>query len=362
MRELNNVKTFAESAPEFAQMWKDYYNQCQAENGVKGKVFSTEFSKDEKEKAINKAFAELVEKKSKYSVSDFNNVEEFASAPTIRAFADSIMNNMIDMVLPETLIQSIGYFCDFKFGGWGDSFQWDVENNALYTVSMAGQRLRTAPAQILRGTTTTLAPYNHNVTVETNLADVMANRVMLAPQVMKATRSMESQMRNEAYDAFTTVMDSATMPTALQVQNYTENSLLTLCQTVTAYNQGRKAVIVGTPVALKSVLPSNSNYRYMLEDDYVKLGNVQVFNGYDVLPLDQVADYTSTAYGLKLKDNRLYVISPASDKIVKVAVGSTYSHTDAIYDNANLAQMSTLNKAWATGVVTNSVAGEIKLS
>lgn len=75
-----------------------------------------------------------------------------------------------------------------------------------------------------------------------------------------------------------------------------------------------------------------------------------------------MADYGSTDYGLKLPDNRLYVISPASDKIVKVAVGYTYQHTDAIYDNANLAQEGTLNKAWAVGVITNSIAGEVKLS
>lgn len=35
------------------------------------------------------------------------------------------------------------------------------------------------------------------------------------------------------------------------------------------------------------------------------------------------------------------------------------SHTDAIYDNANLLQLSTLNKAWDTQVVTNSVCGVV---
>lgn len=36
------------------------------------------------------------------------------------------------------------------------------------------------------------------------------------------------------------------------------------------------------------------------------------------------------------------------------------SHTDAIYDNANLLQLSTLNKAWDCQVVTNSVCGIVK--
>ena len=36
------------------------------------------------------------------------------------------------------------------------------------------------------------------------------------------------------------------------------------------------------------------------------------------------------------------------------------SHTDAIYDNANLLQLSTLIKAWDCQVVTNAVCGVVK--
>ena len=84
---------------------------------------------------------------------------------------------------------------------------------------------------------------------------------------------------------------------------------------------------------------------------------------YDVLPLEQVANPYNTAkpYSLKLDDTKIWVVSPASDKIVKIGVGGELmSHTDAIYDNANLLQLSTLNKAWDCQVVTNSVCGIVK--
>lgn len=279
MKQYKSVKAFAETAPALTELWKDYYNQCRTEQGAKNLSFSTQFTKTEKEEAINKEFSDLLERKSRLNISDFNDVLEFANNPMVRSFADSIMNNMIDMVLPQTLIESIGFFCDFKFGGFGDSFRWTVQNNALYSVSKAGLRQRTAPAQILRDTTMTLAPMNHNLTVQVNLPLVLANRVSLADNMMKAVRSVESQMRYEAFDAFTTVMDSANTPSALQIQNYTEESLITLCQKVTAYNQGRKAVIVGTPVALKSVLPSDVATRILLTDKYVTLGYLENFNG-----------------------------------------------------------------------------------
>ena len=93
---------------------------------------------------------------------------------------------------------------------------------------------------------------------------------------MKAVRSIVTAMMFDAYDAFATATGSLTGN--LAVANYSEASLISLCETVTAYNQGRKAIIIGTPVALKNVLPSNANYRYLLDDEYVRLGHLQTFN------------------------------------------------------------------------------------
>jgi hypothetical protein len=363
MKELNSVKKFAEIAPDLTKMFRDYVNECRAENGATGINYDSALSKSEKESAINKAFSAEVEKRSRYSIDDFNSITEFANAPMVRAFADSIMSNMIDMVLPQALLESLGWLVDFKFGGYGDSYSWDVKNNALYAVAAAGRRQRTAPAQILRGTTLTLAPINHDVSVITNLADVLGDRVMLAPEIMKASISIEAQMRNECFDAFQSVVaNGANIPTVLYAQNYAENSLISICEKVTAWNQDRKAIIVGTPVALKTILPSSTNSRILLSDKYVTVGHLDTFNGYDIVPLYQTADYKSTSYGLILPDNYVYIVSPASDKLVKCAVGETLQHTDAIYDNANLAQIGTINKEWQTAVITNSVAGAIKLS
>ena len=85
------------------------------------------------------------------------------------------------------------------------------------------------------------------------------------------------------------------------------------------------------------------------------------FNGFDVIPMEQVADpYNNTPYSLKLDDTKIYVVSPASDKIIKIGVfGGTFSHTDNAYDNANKTIETTTEKAWNTACITNSVAGAI---
>lgn len=362
MVEYTRVKKFAENSPKLYEAMKIYGEHCLAERGVVGKKFS-ETPKDVMEEAINKEFMEELYRRTGMNPDDNfdGSARRFANNPQVLAMADDIRDYMIDMLLPETLLTgSLRYFADFRFADLGDSMTFDIENNALYNVSKAGYRKRSTNMQKHFDTTVTMVPVNRMLTVGTDLFEIMSGRVSIAKEVMKAVRSIETAMMFDAYNAFATA--TGALSNALAVNNYSENSLITLCETVTAYNQGRKAVIIGTPVALKAVLPTNSNYRYLLDDEYVKLGHLQTFNGYDVLPLEQVADpYNATPYSLKLDDTKIWVVSPAADKIVKVGVGGEMlSHTDAIYDNANLLQMSTMSKAWDTQVVTNAVCGIVK--
>ena len=75
----------------------------------------------------------------------------------------------------------------------------------------------------------------------------------------------------------------------------------------------------------------------------------------------QVADpYASTPYALKLDNTKIYVVSPASDKIGKIGVfGGTISHQDGAYANANKQVENTTEKAWNVSCITNSVAGVV---
>lgn len=269
---------------------------------------------------------------------------------------------MIDMVLPDTLLDSaLAQFVDFRFAELGDSMSFDLENNGLYNVTKAGYRKRSTNLQKLYETTVTLVPENRMLTVGTDLFEIMSGRVKIAREVMKAVRSIMTAVYYDCYDSFKVTMDSYA-PSALTIENPTETDIITLCEKVAAYNGGRKPIILGTPVALKKVLPSNNNYRFTLEDDYVKVGFVSTFNTYDVVAMEQVANpYSETDYALKLADDRIYIVSPQADKVIKCGFGGeTLSHTEAAFDKANLLQLSTISKAWDTQAITNSVAGVLK--
>ena len=360
--EFANVKAFAEVS-------KDLYDAMKAfslnyNNERKGLVAFADHSREEMAKLINKAFALEVSRQSGVelpNLEDKTEVRRFAANPMVRYFANQIQDVMIDMILPETLLTgSLRYFADMKNADLGDTIKFDIKSNALFTVSKAGNRQRTTNQQTTFRTTVTMTGVNHEITIGTTLFEMLTGQSYLAEEVMKVARSIETTMLFEAYDAFTTEMNGLTGN--LAVANYAEEDLITLCETITAYNQGRKAVIIGTPLALKAVLPTDQNYRYLLDDAYVKLGHLAQFNGYDVLPMEQVANpYSATPYALKLDDTKLYVVSPASDKIVKIGLfGGTFTHQDNSYDNANKTIENTTEKSWEVAIATNSVAGVVK--
>ena len=88
MKELN-TKLFSE-CKELYTAFKDYYDHTQSIDGVVGKQFSAK-SLDEKEKVINKLFADEIARRSKVSLVDYDgDVAHYAQNPMVKAFADTI--------------------------------------------------------------------------------------------------------------------------------------------------------------------------------------------------------------------------------------------------------------------------------
>lgn len=359
-----NIKKFESESPELFKLFKDYSDHVLSteRKTVVGKQFSA-MSLDDKEKAINKAFADEVAKRSKIDLSSYDgDMMHYSMNPLVKSFADAIYDRMVDMVLPEVLNTSVGLIAEIVNVDWGDTAKFDLENNALYNVAKAGYRQKNAELQQLEGQTVTVAPEPYEVTTACTLFDILTGRKSIAKETMKAVMSMQVAITNASWDAFTTAVSASTVPSALKVTNYTQDTAITLAETVTAYNMGRKAVFAGTPLSLKNILPSNANYRYTLDDAMVKLGYVPNFMTYDVMPTPNFADYQSTNYGLKLPNNKIYVLSPASDKMIKVAVGGSLTIPSGTYENANMTQTMTTMKAFKAMVATNSIAGVITLS
>jgi hypothetical protein len=300
-------------------------------------------------------------------VSGLGNMSEFkpevwASHPTYKWSTFAVISAMIDMILPETLVDSMGLYTDVVTGDMASSFSFRVKPRDLFVISKAGRGKRTSEVHKQFDGLVTAIPEEHDITVQVSLYRVLAGEESLADFTLKAVRSIETQMTVDAYNAFNTAMTNlSTGAAGTKVVGYTQDTAVTLAQKVTAYNLGSKAIFAGTQVALSKMLPGDTNYRYTLDSDYVRMGYVKTAFGYDALVIPQVADFQNP-FQLLLDDTRIYVLSPSSQKIIKVCLeGATTSVTNGTYDNANLTQSTTLKKNWTAIVATNALAGLITL-
>lgn len=362
------VMCFADNFDVVKNGFKDYMFHYLSENEKReGLTYNHEISFSEKETEINKLLKKEISKLAgvNFDGNDFVSNEMWAVHPTLKWASFAVVNSLIDMVLPDVLDKSIGIYTETRYINYGDSAAFNVEPNDLFIVSKAGYGQRTVEFQRQWQGQVTVVPENREITVYVSLYRVLCGIDSLAKFVSKAILSVEANITKEVYTAFSTAMES--LPTtpadgALKVAGYSQSSAVKLAQTVSAFNNGAKAVFVGTQLALQNILPNDANYRYMLDSEYARLGYVRTAFGFDTLVLPQLADWQNP-YKTLLRDDRIYVVSPTSQKLIKLVYeGNSRTNTMSAYQSADLLEQTTIYKSYGTAVATNSIAGVITLS
>jgi hypothetical protein len=376
MKLQDHIITFA--GPDNLNIYKhfaDYYNHYRALNsGESDKKYdyTTEIERDgkmvkisfaEKEAQMNEMLKkEILRHANLGAMTDFP-LATYSTNPTLMWASFAVVGSLIDAVLPDSLIDTLGMIADVRVGGWGDNFSFDVESRDLFYVTKVGHGKRDSQIQSQGKGQVTMTPEPHQITVGVSLYKVLAGKESLASYVTKVIRTIESQMALDVYTSFAASMSALDNAgdDALRVAGYSQVDLMTLCSKVSSWNNS-KAIVAGTPVALLNVVPNDANYRYDLTgSDYVKLGYVRTAFGYDLFPFRQFADWRTPFLQL-IADDRLWIVSPGADKLVKLCIeGSTMSYTSGNMDNPNLIQTSTLTKNWVAGVCTSSIAACITL-
>ena len=350
------------------KMFVDYWNHYMSRNGKEGLEYSTttvnendevvSISFDEKETAMNKALTKEIMRHAGITSFDQFPLETWANHPSLKWATFAVVSALVDMILPQVIIDSIGLYSDIRTIGWGDSAAFDVEPRDLFVVSKAGRAKRVSEINKQFKGQVVINPEQRELTVGVALYRVLAGKESLAEFVMKVARSMEAQLTLDAYNAFVTATAAlSTGASGLKVAGYTQTDFVTLAQKVTAWNGGQKVIAVGTQLALANIIPADANYRYEIDSDFVKLGYVRNFAGVDIMVLPQVADF-ATPFQTLISNSYLWFISPGSQKLLKVVLeGNTLSYASDVYANANLLQTSTMYKSWGVGIATNAVAG-----
>jgi hypothetical protein len=357
-----NVLTFAQGKTDFYEAIPDYVNHYRAEHNGAKVSYDNSLTFAEKTQKMHEALLKEIKRHANINSTEEFSLEVQATNPMFVWATFAVVDAAIDMIIPQTIIDSIGTYTDVRQGGFVDSFAFECKPRDLFAVTKATMGKRHGEIQEQYDGQVTLTPILHDVTVAVDLYRVLAGYENLAEFLMKAARSMETEM---AYDAYVAMNTAATaLPTTpsggeLKITGYTQTDAVRLASSVSAFNMGSQAVFAGTKSALSNILPNDANYRYELESDYVKVGYIRTAFGYDTLAFPQIADWKNP-FKLLLDDTRVYVISPSSQKIIKLCLGgNTLAIDGGVYGMANLKHVTTLKKKWIAGVATASCMGLI---
>ena len=364
MKLPNSILTFTADNEERKNAYSkfvEYYDSYK--NGKKSSANGTSY--EEMNGKMLQFYTDEIERLSRRKISESNDLAQYCQFTDVREAAFAIIGMITDLIIPDTLMQNVGAIAEVVNGAWGDNLKVEMKPRDLFVVAKGGRNRRTFDITRQYNGIKTIVPETRAIAVGVSLYDVLRGAVSLAEFVSKAALSIETQMRYDIYDAFAAAMDA--LPTgsganALKVTGFTQDSAIALAQKVQAWNGGKTAIFLGTKLALSKILPASTNTRILLGDDYVKVGYLRDFFGISTVELEQIADYT-TEFAVKLDDNRIYVLCPGTDKIVKVFVeGSTLSNVDGSYSNANLQNTATLYKSYGVGAFTSALAGVITLA
>lgn len=202
----------------------------------------------------------------------------------------------------------------------------------------------------------TIAPVEHIITVYRKLYNVLSGKDNVVDFMAWVIASVNADMYGEALAALTAGL--ATIPAgALQVNGaFDLKTLVKMAETVQYRNGGVRPIICGSATALMNVLPdSTSGYRMYVDGEGAgKVELVRNIMGYDVIKLDNAVDKSGN---LVLADNKIFVVSPSQDKLLKGVVSQTLTNSNDFYENADLTQNFTERLSYAFAYASAASAG-----
>ena len=264
----SSVLSFAANNKIPYEMFANYWNRYVHMNGGKEREYQKLDAKGQPlsftamEDQMNEALKAEVARISGVSFDSSISAEQWALNPMVGWATFAVVSAMIDMVLPDALIDSIGLYSDIVNISWADSAAFTIKPRDLFVVSKSSRGQKSTEVHKQFDTTVTVVPEPHQITVQVALYKVLAGKESLAEFTAKAIKSIEAQMAADTYNVFATAMGNLSLVGAatysyMKVAGYTQDSLVQLAQRVQAWNGGAKPVLAGTLRALAYLLPDN---------------------------------------------------------------------------------------------------------
>jgi hypothetical protein len=336
-----------------AEISEDYAKTCLNETHKLNFGIVKEYDKLEKAVKIQETYyAELERQTGKKIVGESREQLEFlASLDEVQKMSARLLSIIVDSVQPIYInAMGLNMLAEFHYGGYNDTFDYEVTDPSLYKVSKMGDRQKHTKTQRKEKVNKPINTEFYGLTTISTLPEYLLGEAMVADDAIKMALSLNRKIYTLMLNEFVTKANAMT-DADLVVAGYTEDTLLEALRLGSAKN-GSKMVIVADAIPCKTVLPEVTGLQVMLQDEYnTTLGHMSMFNRYNVLDFDVVEGEDGSALGLPV--NRIFGLPMDGSKLIHIAIGASAMRTDEYTDNNDLSAKSTLAKQIGVALATN---------
>ncbi|WP_336761589.1 hypothetical protein [Paenibacillus sp. USHLN196] len=328
-----------------------YENSTNESEKSKLRQYSGSMSLQDKQDLFSKSLTTVAKKYANLPSEHQFNETALQSHPTVKWTMFSLISEMLDIIVPETVMDNFSQFADVKSVGWGDNLVFNVPNSDLFVVSTASNGKRKGTRQRLLGSDVILTPVNHIITVGEDWYRIVSGKVNWGEFVTRVVRSVETQITVDVYNA---IIDS--YPTLgagyKETGAFAQDKFNRLTQRTVAANGGGTAAAFGSKLALSKVVPADQYFKFGLGDKYNAHGYLTNFQGTDLFELEQRLIPNTDDFAID--EETLLILSSAVQKIVKIGFeGNTQIIESQATQNADLSVDYTIHQRWDVKIVTS---------
>lgn len=284
---------------------------------------------------------------------DFN---AWANHPSVKWASMAIVDKSVRAIIPTVVLSALDIFAGITTAERGDVVKFEASPRGYYVNSLGGRGERESLRQRKFAAEKMVAPTEHIVTVYHKMYNVLAGKDNIADFMGWVIATVRSDMYADAIAALNTGLEAIPTGTMHISGAFDVKQLLTAAEQIKYLNGGVTPVIAGSSVALVDVVPDSvSGYRLNVDGEgNGKIGALKEIMGCPILPLDNAVGKDGK---LILPGDRLYIVSPSQDKLVKGVYVTTLTNQNDYFANADLTSDYTIRLEWAFDFFSAAYAG-----
>lgn len=360
----NRVFSFSQEKQDIITAAIDLYKHyLYSTNNVKYSMFAETAKKaksyDEKNALFNEEFKKQVVK-SAYLPEEAVNDKHIFKMKNIRDLSFALVAEVLDTILPQTMIESFNTIAEIRTVGNGNQAKFEVPNTHIFDVYKVARGTRqTIPQTNYKGDAF-LTPEPRMLTIKANFEEIQLGKFDWGAMMINAAKAFEQDMTTEIYSTISNTY--STLGTDYKEAGFSQTAFNELKAKISGLNNGAPVVVMGTQIALSSVLPSNDYFKMDLGEEYNRYGYISNFQGTNLMEIPQRITPNTTDFAIN--NDELYFFSLGLDKPVKVAIedgGMAFENMNnsAMADNS---YFYSVRKSWDMGVITSAKYGIMKIA